>query len=102
MQFERVNSDVPPQLYHVTERANLQSIMQKGLCNEKTLMVFLTYSDKYVSYIIKKRKYRNPVFLRIDAEQMHKNGYSFFKDEAYPLVLVTQNVPWEYISVEEY
>lgn len=70
MMFERVNADIPARLYHMTEIEYLTGIKQKGLCNEKTHMVFLTDSDKYISYVVKKRNFRNPVLLRIDAERM--------------------------------
>lgn len=89
----------PPVLYHVTSRPLCSSIFKEGLHNEKTSIVFLTDSHKYISNFLPFRN--DPVVLRIDAKQMLDEGYTFFCNGNNKAVYTTYNVPAKFISLDE-
>lgn len=98
MHFKVTDSNIPSQLYHVTERSKLPSIKRDGLFNKKTMTVFLTSSDNYALYIIRRKKIKDPVLLRVNTEAMHKSGFLFFTDELNPFVWVVNLVPVHFID----
>lgn len=94
----RIAVPCPPTLYHVTCKAYCPSIFVDGLRNKKTSVVFLTDSQKVISWLFQRRL--DPVVLRIDAKRMYDEGYSFFNQTADKAIYLTNHVPAQYISFD--
>lgn len=96
MDYEERGSKAPSFLYHVTSGDLLEKIRLDGIRNEKTGIVFLTHSRKYLEYFFSVKK--EPVLLRADVKAMLQSGYSFFRNEQEHWMWIAERIPPEVVS----
>jgi len=84
----------PVTLFHGTVARNCSSIKQQGLLRQQRQHVHLS-ADRETAHLVGQR-HGKPVILRIAAQQMHEEGYLFFRSENG--VWLTDHVPPTYIS----
>ena len=94
-----VDLDLPPVqppefLYHGTARRNLPSIRRQGLLRGKRHHVHLSPDEATALQV--GRRHGEPVVLRIQAGEMHRDGYRFYLTEN--RVWLTEHVPPRYID----
>ena len=86
----------PDFLWHGTAQRFLESIMEIGLVKKNRHHVHLTESVAVAKAV--GSRYGKPVILKIAAQEMHQNGYEFFKT-VNNVWLVDKALP-EFIEVE--
>lgn len=84
----------PAILFHGTARHNLDSIFEKGLLKGNRHHVHMSL-DKETMIAVGAR-YGKPVVLQIDAQQMHADGFVFFRTNN--SVWLTEHVPPCYLT----
>lgn len=85
----------PPEvLYHGTATRFFESIMRDGLKPGKRQYVHLSEEVQTANNV--GQRYGTPVILKIDALQMHQQGFKFFQAENG--VWLTHSVPVKYLS----
>jgi len=89
-------AEPPELLYHGTTARFLPSIEKEGLGPGTRQYVHLV-EDKRTAVEVG-RRYGEPVVLVVKAQEMHENGFEFFKTESG--IWLTKSVPVEYIKVE--
>ena len=87
--------EIPTVLYHGTSRSSLNSILKEGLLPIKRREVHLSKSVKD-AIEVGKRHDKNPVVLKIRADEMIKEGYQIRKKGE---VFTADFVPPKYIEV---
>lgn len=92
-------ADVPARLYHVTERVNLPSILQNGLYNDKSGVVFLTDQVTRARSLAVRKALSDPVVLQIDTDRLRQSGSLVFVNTAKPYFFVTERIPAAYLTV---
>lgn len=88
----------PLLLYHGTAEKFLSSILQKGILSGNRQYVHLSETEED-AYNIGKR-HGTPVVLKINAQQMYRNGYKFYLSKNG--VWLTEFVDAEYISFQSF
>lgn len=84
----------PSLLYHGTSKKYIENIQSEGLLKQKRHHVHLSeYKD--VALTVGKRRGK-PIILTIHSEQMHHDGYTFYRSENN--VWLTDHVPASYIN----
>jgi putative RNA 2'-phosphotransferase len=83
----------PATLYHGTATRFIESIMKQGLIKGKRHHVHLSESIETASAV--GQRYGKLQLLKIDAGEMHRNGFKFFKSANG--VWLTESVPSKYI-----
>lgn len=87
----------PPEfLWHGTAHRFVESIMRVGLIKKNRHHVHLTESLAVAKAV--GSRYGQPVILKIAAQEMHQNGYEFFK--TINNVWLVDNVASEFIKIE--
>ena len=89
--------DPPEALYHGTAQRFLHSIMEQGLLPKGRLYVHLS-SDVDTACRVGSR-HGSPAVLKIDAGEMHKEGFEFFLSKNG--VWLTKHVPTKYLTIIE-
>jgi len=93
-----LDSEFPPLiLYHGTAYTSIPSIIEKGLIKGNRIHVHLS-SDIETALNVGSRK-GNPVILSVRAQNMHNDGYKFFKSANG--VWLVDNVPTRYMKILE-
>lgn len=87
--------DPPEVLYHGTAQRFLNSIMEQGLLPNGRLYVHLS-SDVDTACRVGSR-HGSPVVLKVDAGEMHREGFEFFLSENG--VWLAKRVPTKYLTV---
>lgn len=82
-------------LYHGTATRFLDSIMKHGLEKQSRKHVHLSDNESTAQNV--GSRHGTPVVLKIDAIQMQKDGFEFFKSNNG--VYLTDNVPSKYITI---
>lgn len=92
----KLTSLIPPAtLYHGTARKFMSSISEHGLQKQQRHHVHLS-SDTDTASLVGKRRDDNPVILKIDAQTMHQEGYTFYLSENN--VWLTERVPPHFLT----
>ncbi|MFT2010201.1 RNA 2'-phosphotransferase [Pontibacter sp. 13R65] len=91
-----VAQEPPEHLFHGTATQNIDSIRAKGIVKGSRHHVHLSADQETVRKV--GMRYGTPIVLRVDSEQMHKNGIEFYKSENG--VWLTEHVAAEYIRFE--
>ena len=87
----------PPEvLLHGTAERFLESILREGLTKQRRHHVHLSETQKTALSV--GARYGKPVLLKVDSEQMHRDGFEFFKTENN--VWLVDYVPTKYLSNE--
>ena len=84
-------------LYHGTANRFLGSIMNEGLSKQSRNHVHL--SDNLETATKVGKRHGSPVILKIDAVQMVKDGFAFYKSNND--VYLTNNIPIKYITIKQ-
>ena len=86
----------PPQfLYHGTTEKYYKNILKEGIKKMGRKYVHLS-KTKQQARQVGKRRTKNPIVLKIYAEKMYQDGYSFFKTNSD--ILLTEYVDSKYIE----
>lgn len=85
----------PSILYHGTGAKYLESILHEGLRPKQRTHVHL--SANIETAITVGQRHGSPRILRVDTEQMQKDGYSFYLSENH--VWLTDHVPPQYLTL---
>lgn len=87
---------VPPKtLYHGTAERFLESIKKTGINKMDRLYVHLS-KDEETAIAVGKR-HGKPIVLKINTEEMIKDGYKFYLSENN--VWLCEDIPWKYVSL---
>lgn len=98
VELEDKNTVVPEVLYHGTDEENIESIMSVGLKPMNRNMVHMT-DDEDEALKVGRRHCDEPTLLSVDADYMMEDGRTIVKRG--DAVYTSENVPPEYISVED-
>ncbi|MCE2593395.1 RNA 2'-phosphotransferase [Motilimonas cestriensis] len=86
---------IPPSvLLHGTAKRFMTSIMAEGISKQKRHHVHLSEADSVANAV--GARYGKPVILKVDAEQMAKDGFLFFKTANN--VWLVEHVPAKYLK----
>ena len=100
LELDYAEAEPPAVLYHGTRTAFLDSIFREGLKPVNRTHVHLSKDyDTAVSVSKRHKKQGSPVILTVNAEQMRKDGYSFFLSENN--VWLCKQVPAEYLKIAD-
>ncbi|MFO7815396.1 MAG: RNA 2'-phosphotransferase [Halanaerobiales bacterium] len=83
-------------LYHGTAKKFCENILKQGLKKMSRKYVHLS-KTKNQAYKVAKRKTNNPIILKINALEMYKDGYNFFKTDSD--IILTEYVDNRYLSL---
>lgn len=87
---------IPPKtLYHGTAGRFLESIKKTGINKMNRLYVHLS-KDEETAITVGKR-HGKPIVLKIDTEEMLKDGYKFYLSENN--VWLCEDIPWKYVRL---
>lgn len=87
----------PPKcLYHGTTKKFYKNILKQGLKKMNRKYVHLSKTEKQ-AFKVGKRRAKNPIILKINALEMYKDGYNFFKTNSD--IILTEYVNNQYISL---
>jgi putative RNA 2'-phosphotransferase len=86
----------PDILWHGTGQKNVDSIMRTGLDKRQRTHVHLS-ADRETAITVG-RRHGSPALFKVDAKQMHEDGYSFYISDNG--VWLTDNVPVRYLILQ--
>ena len=97
VELQHAAAEPPELLYHGTAERNLASIMQHGLQKRERHHVHLSPTPQIAHQV--GQRHGKPVVLRIDARQMHADGFTFYLTPNN--VWLVDQVPAKYLSRED-
>ena len=86
----------PGILYHGTAGKNVESILENGLHSGSRNYVHLS-AEKEDAVSVGQR-HGKPVILTIHSQEMHEEGYPFYRSESEKSIWLVERVPEEFIS----
>jgi putative RNA 2'-phosphotransferase len=97
VELEHAQAEPPQMLYHGTAERNLASILQQGLHKAQRHHVHLSPTPQIAHQV--GQRHGKPVILRVDARQMHADGFTFYLTPNN--VWLVDNVPAKYLSRDD-